>query len=166
MSFGSLREVEAPPDFTAFFAEEHRRLFKALYFVTGNRADAQELMQEAFLALWERWDTIDRIDDPTGYLFRVALNGFRMRSRAARRATRRLVAIDPSYDPFDEVDLREDVRRMLRSLSPRQRAALTLLDLYGYGSKDAAADHADPSLHRASARHPGPSRTPIRGRPA
>jgi len=132
------REAEAPPDFTAFFAEEHRGLFKALYFVTGNRADAQELMQEAFLTLWERWDTIDQIDDPTGYLFRVALNGSRMRARAARRATRRLVAIDPSYDPFDEVDLREDVRRMLRSLTPRQRAALVLLDLYGYGSEDAA----------------------------
>ena len=84
------REAEAPPDFTAFFAEEHRALFKALYFVTGNRADAQELMQEAFLTLWERWDTIDRIDDPTGYLFRVALNGSRMRARAARRASRRL----------------------------------------------------------------------------
>lgn len=132
-------EATAPPDFTAFFAEEHRRLFKALYFVTGNRADAQELMQEAFLKLWERWDTIDRIDDPTGYLFRVALNGSRMRARSARRATRRLVAIDPSYDPFDQVDLREDVRRMLRSLAPRQRAALVLLDLYGYGSEDAAA---------------------------
>jgi RNA polymerase sigma factor (sigma-70 family) len=132
------REAEAPPDFTAFFAEEHRALFKALYFVTGNRADAQELMQEAFLTLWERWDTIDRIDDPTGYLFRVALNGSRMRARAARRASRRLVAITPSYDPFDEVDLREDVVQMLRSLSPRQRAALVLLDLYGYGSEDAA----------------------------
>jgi RNA polymerase sigma factor (sigma-70 family) len=133
------REAEAPPDFTAFFAEEHRALFKALYFVTGNRADAQELMQEAFLTLWERWDTIDRIEDPTGYLFRVALNGSRMRARAARRAARRLVAVASSYDPFDEVDLREDVRRMLHSLSPRQRAALVLLDLYGYGSKDAAA---------------------------
>jgi RNA polymerase sigma factor (sigma-70 family) len=132
------REAEAPPDFTAFFAEEHRGLFKALYFVTGNRADAQELMQEAFLALWERWDTIDRIHDPTGYLFRVALNRFRMRARAARRTARRLVAIDPSYDPFDEIDLREDVRRMLRLLPPRQRAALVLLDLYGYGSEDAA----------------------------
>ena len=133
------REAEAPLDFSVFFAEEHRGLFKALYFVTGNRADAQELMQEAFLTMWERWDTIDRIDDPTGYLFRVALNGFRMRVRAARRTARRLVAVDPAYDPFGEVDLREDVRTMLRSLAPRQRAALVLLDLYGYGSDDAAA---------------------------
>jgi hypothetical protein len=100
---------QEPSDFTAFFAEEHRELFKALFFVTGNRADAAELMQDAFLKLWERWDQIDRIADPRGYLFRVALNGFRMRARAARRATRRLVPVTTSYDPFDEVNLREDV---------------------------------------------------------
>ena len=78
---------QAPPDFAAFFAEEHAGLFKALYFVTGNRADAAELMQDAFLKLRERWDRIDRIDDPTGYLFRVALNGFRC-GRAPRSGPR------------------------------------------------------------------------------
>jgi RNA polymerase sigma-70 factor (ECF subfamily) len=130
-------EEQAPPDFAAFFAEEHRGLFKALYFVTGNRADAAELMQDAFLKLWERWDRVDRLDDPKGYLFRVALNGFRMRARAAIRATRRLVPIASSTDPFDQVNLREDVRRMLLDLSPRQRAALVLLDMYGYGSEEA-----------------------------
>jgi RNA polymerase sigma factor (sigma-70 family) len=129
---------EAPPDFAAFFADEHRGLFKLLYFVTGNRADAAELMQDAFLKLWEGWDRIERIDDPRAYLFRVALNGSRMRARAARRAARRLVASSSSSDPFDEVHLREDVRTMLRSLAPRQRAALVLLDMYGYGSAEAA----------------------------
>ena len=129
---------EGPRDFATFFADEHRGLFKLLYFVTGNRADAAELMQDAFLKLWERWDQIDRIADPTGYLFRVALNGFRMRARAARRATRRLIPITSPSDPFDEVNLREDVRRMLLELSPRQRAALVLLDMYGYGSEEAA----------------------------
>jgi RNA polymerase sigma factor (sigma-70 family) len=127
-----------PPDFAAFFADEHRGLMKALYFVTGNRADAAELMQDAFLKLWERWDRIDRIDDPRAYLFRVALNGFRMRTRAARRAARRLVPLASSSDPFDEVNLREDVRELLLGVAPRQRAALVLLDLYGYGSEEAA----------------------------
>lgn len=130
--------VSTPVDFSTFFAEEHRKVFKALYFVTGNRADAAELMQDAFLKLWERWDTIDRIDDPTAYLFRVALNGSRMRARAARRATQRLVAPGSSHDPFGEIDLREDVRRMLLDLAPRQRAALVLLDLYGHDSSEAA----------------------------
>lgn len=128
----------ATPDFRAFFEDEHRRLLKTLYFVTGDRAEAADLMQEAFLKLWERWDRIDRIDDPRAYLFRVALNGSRMRARAARRAATRLVPIGNAADPYDDVDIREDVRRMLLTLTPRQRAALVLLDLYGYGSEDAA----------------------------
>ena len=130
--------ASVPLDFAAFFAEEHRGLFKALYFVTGNRADAAELMQDAFLKLWERWDMVDRIDDPTAYLFRVALNGTRMRARAARRAARRLVPVERDRDPFDEIELRQDVRKLLLELAPRQRAALLLLDMYGYGSEDAA----------------------------
>ena len=132
------RSAEEPLDFQTFFTEEHRKLFKALYFVTGNRADAAELMQDAFLALWERWDSIDRIADPAAYLFRVALNGSRMRARAARRAARRLIAVEPARDPFDEIELRHDVRAMLLRLAPRQRAALVLLDLYGYRSEEAA----------------------------
>jgi hypothetical protein len=57
------RDTEAPRDFSVFFSNESGKLFEALYFVTGNRADAAELMQDAFLKLWERWDSIDRIND-------------------------------------------------------------------------------------------------------
>ena len=131
------RAEEGPPDFRTFFEDEHRRLFKTLYFVTGNRSDAADLMQEAFLKLWERWDRIDRIEDPTAYLFKVALNGSRMRARAARRAVGK-IPLGVVRDPFEDVDVHEDVLAMLRTLSPRQRAALVLLDLYGYGSEEAA----------------------------
>ena len=130
--------ASVPVDFSTFFAEEHRGLFKALYFVTGNRADAAELMQDAFLKLWERWDMLDRIEDPTAYLFRVALNGSRMRARAARRAGLRFIAAEQDRDPFDEIEVRQDVRTLLLDLAPRQRAALLLLDMYGYGSEEAA----------------------------
>jgi len=82
---------ESPLDFAAFFADEHRELFRLLCFVTGNRADAADLMQDAFLKLWERWDRVEEIADPRAYVFRVALNGSRKRTRAALRATRRLV---------------------------------------------------------------------------
>lgn len=111
---------EGPLEFATFFADEHRELFRLLCFVTGNRADAADLMQEAFLKLWERWDRVQQIADPRAYLFRVALNGSRRRTRAALRAARRLVPIASSYDPFDEVNLREDLRQILLGLSQRQ----------------------------------------------
>lgn len=127
-----------PRDFRTLYEDEHRRLFQTLYFVTGDRHDAADLMHEAFLKLWERWDSIGEIRDVHAYLFKVALNGSRMRARAARRAARRRVPLGIVHDPFDEVELREDVRRMLQTLTPRQRAALLLLDLYDYGSEEAA----------------------------
>ena len=80
---------EGPLDFATFFADEHRELFRLLCFVTGSRADAADLMQDAFLNLWERWDRVERITDPRAYLFRVALNGSRRRARTALRAAQR-----------------------------------------------------------------------------
>ena len=130
--------VEARARFDVFFAEEHERLFKALYFVTGDRHDAEELMQDAFLKLWERWDRIETIDDPTGYLFRVALNGFRMRRRRAAVAVRKVTPVPEDRDLFADADMRADVRQLLLGLAPRQRAALLLVDLLGYSSEQAA----------------------------
>jgi hypothetical protein len=57
-------------------------------------------MQDSFLKLWERWDQIDRIADPTAYLYRVALNGFRMRRRRAATAARKLFRIAEERDAF------------------------------------------------------------------
>jgi RNA polymerase sigma factor (sigma-70 family) len=131
--------VEAWARFDTFFEEEHERLFKALYFVTGQRQDAEELMQDAFLRMWERWDRIDEIQDPTGYLFRVALNGFRMRRRRAAIALRRVLPAGEERDVFTDAEMRADVRRLLLGLTPRQRAALLLVDLLGYSAEQAAS---------------------------
>jgi RNA polymerase sigma factor (sigma-70 family) len=130
--------VEAQVRFEEFFEDEHDRLFKALYFVTGNRQDAEELMQDAFMKLWERWDRIGRISDPTGYLFRVALNGFRMRRRRAKTALLRLAPVTEVRDLFAEAEMRADVQQLLLDLTVRQRAALLLVDLLGYPSEQAA----------------------------
>lgn len=130
--------VDAWARFDAFVEEEHDRLYKALYFVTGSREDAEDLSQDAFMKLWERWESIEEIDDPTGYLFRVALNGFRMRRRRAAMALRRAVPLPETRDEFVEAEMRADVRQLLIGLTPRQRAALLLVDLLGYRSEQAA----------------------------
>jgi RNA polymerase sigma-70 factor, ECF subfamily len=133
-----VERVEARARFDEFFEDEHERLFKALYFVTGNRQDAEEIMQDAFLRLWERWDQIGAISDPTGYLFRVALNGFRMRRRRAATVLLKLAPLTEERDLFAEAEMRADVQRLLLGLTVRQRSALLLVDLLGYPSEQAA----------------------------
>jgi RNA polymerase sigma-70 factor (ECF subfamily) len=128
----------APQSFEELFLDQHDRLYRALYFITGSRDDAEELMQDAFLKLWERWDSIGAIEDPVAWLFRVSLNGFRMRARHARVVARSLAHLTSPRDPFEEVNIREEVRRMLRSLPQRQRAALVLTEIFDYSSEQAA----------------------------
>lgn len=125
-----------PPGFEAFFESEYPRLARAMYLVTGNAQEAEELAQESFLAVWERWDRVHDMDDPTGYLFRTAMNRFRSRLRRATRAARRAVGASEGRDGFAEADERDVVARALSALTPRQRAAVVLTELLGYGAEE------------------------------
>ena len=129
--------AEARPTFEDFFGTEHARLFGALCFVTGDRDEAEEIMQDAFLKVWERWPRVDAMDDPVGYLYRSAMNLFRKRYRRAVLAIRRSVGAAPSRDDFADADDRDTVRRVLSTLPPRQRAALVLTEMVGFSAIEA-----------------------------
>jgi len=132
------REAPAPPaSFEGFFEAEHARLLRALYLVTGNVQEAEELMQDAFLAVWERWDRVATMDEPVGYLYRTAMNRFRSRLRRVNRAARKVVGSAAGGDAFAAADERDALARALATLPERQRAALVLTELLGYGSEEA-----------------------------
>jgi RNA polymerase sigma-70 factor (ECF subfamily) len=78
------------------------------------------------------------MDDPTGYLYRTAMNAFRSRYRRLATAARRTFAREPK-DEFGAVDARDVVTRALATLTRRQRAALVVTELLGYGTEDAAS---------------------------
>lgn len=121
-----------PQVFEDFYLTTYRRLFTALCLVTGNRDEAQEVMQDAYLLMFERWDRLGSLSDPQAYLFRVAMNVFRNRYRRARLAMQRTLSLRPSDDDLAMVDTRDEVVRLLRTLAPRERAAIvltTILDL-------------------------------------
>lgn len=136
-SFAGETGVAESLSFEVFFNDEARTLFRRLCAVTGNSAEAEEIMQDAFLALWERWDRISGMEDPTGYLYRTAMNVFRKRTRRAVVAVRRAIAPAPDPAPFSEIDEQQDLVAALGGLTPRQRAALVLLDVLDYSSEEA-----------------------------
>jgi threonine dehydrogenase-like Zn-dependent dehydrogenase len=64
--------------------------------VAGSAEEADELMQDAFVAKWSDGDRVGGMNDPTGYLYRTAMNRFRSRLRSTRVAARRVVQGRPA----------------------------------------------------------------------
>ena len=130
--------VVGPATFEALFQSHRDELYGAMALVTHDRGEAEELTQEAFVKVLERWDRVGAMDDPTGYLYRTAMNLFRKRYRRAALAARRSVGLAPSRDPIEDVDARDAAARALAPLTPKQRAAIVLTDLLGFPSEEAA----------------------------
>jgi RNA polymerase sigma-70 factor, ECF subfamily len=130
--------LHEPISFEELFESEHRRLFGALCLITRNHHEAEDIGQEAFVRVLERWDRVGSMVDPVGYLYRVAMNVFRSRYRRAVVAARRVFA-QVFRDEISEIDERDSVVRMLAGLNAQQRAALVLTSLLGYSSDEAGA---------------------------
>lgn len=132
------RAVEVPT-FEAFFAEERGRLFTSLWLITRDRHEAEDVAQDAFVKVWERWERRGAPDDPTAYLFRTAMNILRNRRRRAAVALRHASPQKESADELGAVEAHDVVVRALGALTPSQRAALVLMDLLDMSSTEAAA---------------------------
>ena len=132
----------APSELAGSFEElvhaEYPGLYGALRLITRDRGEAEDLAQEAFLKVWERWDRVQNMDDPAGYLYRTALNLYRKRLRRASVAIRRAVGLAARRDELVDVETHDQVLRALRTLTPRQRVSIVLVDLLDYSSEDAA----------------------------
>jgi RNA polymerase sigma-70 factor (ECF subfamily) len=129
--------AEAEASFEVFFEGTHLRLFGALCLVTGNRHEAEEIMQDAYLKLWERWDRVRSMENPRGFLFQTAMNVFRSRFRRAKLGLRRRLLLAPDVDDLTEVEDRDEVVRILRTLPPAERASIVLTTMFGFSSEEA-----------------------------
>jgi RNA polymerase sigma-70 factor, ECF subfamily len=125
--------------FEEFFERERDHLFGAMLMATHDRSDAEELTQDAFLRVWERWGRVRGMEEPSAYLHRIAFNAFLSRRRRAALALRRRVfGAETGRDEIAQVEARHVVIGMLQLLTPRERAAVVLIDVLGYASDEAA----------------------------
>jgi RNA polymerase sigma-70 factor (ECF subfamily) len=114
-------------DFDGFYATTRDRLLHALYAMTGDLSEAQDVVQEAYARAWQRWQTVAAYDDPVAWVRTVAWRLAVSRRRKARNrvgAALRLHAItapvpEPSADTAAIV-------AALRQLPDAQRRALAL----------------------------------------
>jgi RNA polymerase sigma-70 factor (ECF subfamily) len=122
--------------FEDFFRGEYETLLRAMYLLSGDRFEAEELAQSAFVKAWERWDRIKGMENPSGYLYRTAVNARRSARRRVGLAARRAVSLQHS-DPISESDERDRIRRALARLPAKQREAIVLVDWLGFSDIEA-----------------------------
>jgi RNA polymerase sigma-70 factor (sigma-E family) len=112
----------------------------------GDRAAAEDVVQDAYCALYRRWPSLHDPDRAAAYLRAAVLNGcrtqLRTQRRARARAQRQALARDDAASPEDGVLLAEEhhaVLAGLRGLPARQREALVLRFYLGLSEPEIAA---------------------------
>jgi RNA polymerase sigma-70 factor (ECF subfamily) len=128
---------DAAASFEEFFGSERVRLHRVLFAITGSRAEAEDVAQDAFLRVLERWDRVGALDDPAGYLHRTAMNVFRDRRRRLVVSLKRAIHVSPAPNEYEAVEARSVAASVLGSLPPRQRAAVVLTEGLGASAEEA-----------------------------
>ncbi|HEY1780366.1 MAG TPA: sigma-70 family RNA polymerase sigma factor [Roseiarcus sp.] len=128
-------------DAAASFDPLRPRLIRIAYRMLGSVADAEDVAQDAFL----RWLDADRsaIREPEAYLRRVVTRLCLDQLKSARRRRETYIGpwlpepfVDADEDEIDDVTL--PLMMALERLSPLERAAFLLHDVFGVGFEEVA----------------------------
>lgn len=116
--------------FARFYDLEYQGQFRRALLLLGTSSDADEAVQQAFVAVWTRWDSLQQ---PGPYLNRCVLNATRSLQRDRHRTHRLAERLKPheGKEGTDEPNFLTDV---LAELPFNQRASI-VLRYYG-GLKD------------------------------
>jgi RNA polymerase sigma-70 factor (sigma-E family) len=119
-----------PPDFADFVQYRSGALLRAAWLLTGGDwALAEDLAQTTLGEVWRRWDRVAAMDAPDAYAHKVMVNtSLRWRGRRWRGevAFAELPESVAATSGFQQVDVRESLRRALRELTAKQRAVIML----------------------------------------
>ena len=122
--------AQAPGREVAALYETHAlSLIRLAYVMLGDRPAAEDVVQEAFLGLYQRWSKLRDTASAPGYLRASVMNSCRMVLRSSARRDDRIAAELPWESAEATALVSEEYRHLLRgirALPPRQREALLL----------------------------------------
>ena len=105
-------------------------LIRLAYLMLGDRAGAEDAVQDAFCGLYRHWDRLADRDRALAYVRSSVLNGCRSALRRRTTGRRLLTAYQPPTASAEAAVLgleeRQEVMRAVRQLPERQREALVL----------------------------------------
>lgn len=116
-------------DFEKFLDQNLGGMSRLAMLLTLDPHDAEDLVQQAALKLQQKWRLVRRADNPPAYARRLLVNEFLALKRAKRREARTHMGAamaTASEDVAAQVERRQIVTELLRTLPERQRAAIVL----------------------------------------
>jgi RNA polymerase sigma-70 factor (ECF subfamily) len=134
------------------FDAHHAMVFRAAYKVTGNVADAEDVLQTVFLRLAGRGVAADGTEDPDGieniqaYLRRAAVNAS---INLLEQKSRANLPLDKAPEPSvsgHQADLREVLRLAMGRLGPRTAEMFAMRFVEGYSNGEIAEEFGVSSL--------------------
>jgi RNA polymerase sigma-70 factor, ECF subfamily len=127
-------------DFAAFYAGSYRRLLGQLFALTGDLAEAENHLQEAYARAFVRWSRVGGYDLPEAWVRRVALNLAAMADRSLRRRARALLRLGPPPVVPELSPEVIDLHDALRALPLGQRQVVVLHHLAGLPVEEVARE--------------------------
>ncbi|RNL79054.1 RNA polymerase sigma factor [Nocardioides marmorisolisilvae] len=128
-------------EFDEFYTSSFGRITGQLYAMIGDRDEAQECVQEAFVRAWQHRGKLAKADHPEAWVrtaaYRLAVSRWRRKKLAARPADRALSSA-PYAAPVDET--RVALLAALQQLPDKQRQALVLHHLVDLPVQDVARE--------------------------
>ncbi|MGH3510369.1 MAG: RNA polymerase sigma factor [Nocardioidaceae bacterium] len=133
-----------PERFDEFYGASVARLTGQLYTLTGSLAEAQDVVQDAFVKAWLHRAELDRARSPEAWVrtvaWRLAISRFRRTKTGARAWSRADVRhVDPPGEPTDPALL-----AALRALPEDQRYAVVMFHLVDRSVQEIADEVACP----------------------
>lgn len=129
---------------TEFFLTHRRSLRRYLIAQGCPDSDSDDIVQDAFLIVRHRWDTICYYDKPKAYLYKVAVRLWRRHARRQQRGGYRddheeyLMAIPDPADQTAAVELADILARWFRKLPLQQRNVAGLRLIAGLSEVETA----------------------------
>jgi RNA polymerase sigma factor (sigma-70 family) len=121
---GRAMRAEASAEFDWWFRAAYPRIVRTVFLIVHDRGRAEEIAQDSFLELYRRWPTLRGYERPDAWVRRVAVQRAvkHVRRERMRVERERLALVDSEVDQLPDPDL----ARAVRTLSPKQRAAVVL----------------------------------------
>jgi RNA polymerase sigma-70 factor (sigma-E family) len=116
------------PGFRDFVASRSRAMLRTAYLLTGNRADAEDLVQAALAKTYVAWDRIADRNALDGYVRRAIVNTHISwwRRRRVEEYPTDAIPDQAVADHAVDSDLQESLRRAIDRLPQRMRTAVVL----------------------------------------